>query len=43
VRLACSWRLHAGRDAVISAAFHLIRHAIPNHAAAGRPAAAISS
>ena len=22
VRLACSWRLHAGRDAVISAAFH---------------------
>lgn len=22
VRIACSWRLHAGRDAVISAAFH---------------------
>ena len=22
IRLACSWRLHAGRDAVISAAFH---------------------
>ena len=22
VRLACSWRLHAGRDAVISVAFH---------------------
>lgn len=22
VRLACSWRLHAGRDAIISAAFH---------------------
>jgi predicted dehydrogenase len=22
LRLACSWRLHAGRDAVISAAFH---------------------